>query len=312
MLQTVTIPVLVVAPYWCLYLSATTSSNITPASHRKAMLAYPYDYCLFHPGYYCSTCRFPKPARSKHCSLCKACVQKQDHHCIWINNCVGRNNYIWFNLLLLTIAALLAYAATLGHTLLDAQLQERLVPSALTRGSFTAKRWSTRLTWTQWANMWAWAIGVDWQIGAVMMLCMMSCPLALGFLIYHIYLMWAGMTTNESAKWADWKEDVQDNVVWRAEVQRLRETYPRLPSDVEPEDRLIQWPQEVRAKWWMVRTRDGEQPTFKKAGSQIQDDTVASDVPDERWERVRSMREVENLYDRGFWTNVVDGMFNRG
>lgn len=160
--------------------------------------------------------------------------------------------------------------------------------------------------------MWGWAIGVDWQIGAVMMLSMMSCPLALGFLLYHVYLIWAGMTTNESAKWADWKEDVQDDVVWRAEVQRLRDTYPRLPSDVEPDDRIVQWPLEVRAKWWMVRTRDGEQPTFKQAGSQIQDDTEPSDVPDQRWQRVRTMREVDNLYDRGFWTNFVDGMFNRG
>jgi len=276
------------------------------------MLAYPFDYCLFHPGYYCSTCRFPKPARSKHCSLCKACIQKQDHHCIWINNCVGRNNYIWFNLLLLAIAALLAYGAGLGYTLLDARLQERLVPAALTRGSFTAKRWSTRLTWSQWVNMWGWAIGVDWQIGAVMMLSTMSCPLSLGFLLYHIYLMWAGMTTNESAKWADWKEDVQDHVVWRAEIQRLRETYPRLPSDVEPQDELVQWPREVRARWWMVRTRDGEQPTLKRTGSTIQDDSEVTDVPDERWERVTTMREVDNLYDRGFWTNFSDGMFNRG
>ncbi|KEF59618.1 uncharacterized protein A1O9_04464 [Exophiala aquamarina CBS 119918] len=310
--QALPIPFLVAAPYWFLYLSSTTSSNITHSSHRKAMLAYPYDYCLFHPGYYCSTCRFPKPARSKHCSLCKACIEKQDHHCIWINNCVGRNNYIWFNLLLLTITALLAYGATLGYTLLDARLQERLVPAALTRGSVTAKRWSTRLTWSQWANMWAWAISVDWQIGAVMMLSAMSCPLSLSFLLYHVYLMWAGMTTNESAKWADWKDDVQDNVVWRAEIQKLRETYPRLPPDVEPEDDLVQWPREVRAKWWMVRTRDGDQPTLKKVGSQIQDDSEVTDVPDERWERIQSMREVDNLYDRGFWMNLVDGMFNRG
>ncbi|RMZ77178.1 hypothetical protein DV738_g4473, partial [Chaetothyriales sp. CBS 135597] len=78
------------------------------------MLAYPYDYLLFHPGYFCSTCRAPKPARSKHCSLCRACIQKADHHCIWISNCVGRNNYVWFVALVASVTVQLAYGFCLG------------------------------------------------------------------------------------------------------------------------------------------------------------------------------------------------------
>jgi palmitoyltransferase ZDHHC4 len=285
------------------------------------MLAYPYDFALFHPGYFCSTCRHAKPARSKHCSICKACVQKQDHHCIWINNCVGRNNYLWFNLLLVSIAALLIYGSYFGYILLDRRLQDRLVPPALTRGSVTSKRWSTRLSWNEYFHAWAWAIAVEWRIGAVMMLAFMCIPLAGGFLAYHVYLMWAGMTTNESAKWSDWKEDIADRVVFRAEMKQLRESFPPLPEDVEPRDEDVQWPKGVRAKWWLVRTRDGEWPKRRKVARQ-QDGSAGEtsengrgaeeEVPDERWERVQSLAQVENLYDLGFWDNVRDGLFNRG
>lgn len=146
------------------------------------------------------------------------------------------------------------------------------------------------------------------------MLSCMCIPLALGFLVYHLYLIWAGMTTNESAKWSDWKEDIADGVVFRAEMKKLRETYPQLPEDVEPRDGEIEWPAGVRAKWWLVRTRDGKQPTLKiPQGGNGGPGTEAAveEVPDERWERVDSIAEVENLYDLGFGDNLWDGLFNR-
>ena len=44
----------------------------------------------------CATCKTPKPARSKHCSICNMCISRLDHHCIWIKGCVGEHNYKYF------------------------------------------------------------------------------------------------------------------------------------------------------------------------------------------------------------------------
>lgn len=44
----------------------------------------------------CRTCMIIKPDRTHHCSICKQCVLKMDHHCPWVNNCVGHHNYKYF------------------------------------------------------------------------------------------------------------------------------------------------------------------------------------------------------------------------
>ncbi|SBS83584.1 palmitoyltransferase, putative (DHHC3) [Plasmodium ovale curtisi] len=42
--------------------------------------------------YECDICGYVE-AQSKHCKVCNKCVSVFDHHCMWVNNCIGKKNY---------------------------------------------------------------------------------------------------------------------------------------------------------------------------------------------------------------------------
>lgn len=58
------------------------------------------------PGYrWCSTCEVWKPDRCHHCSSCKRCFLRMDHHCPWFACCIGFRNHKFFIQLLGYITA---------------------------------------------------------------------------------------------------------------------------------------------------------------------------------------------------------------
>ncbi|KAK9559713.1 palmitoyltransferase swf1 [Aspergillus fumigatus] len=127
-------------------------------------------------------------------------------------------------------------------------------------------------------------------------------PLAMAFLLYHTYLIWAGMTTNESAKWSDWKEDVADGLVFKSTRSEIYGNQSHSDEDT-PAQRT--WP--VSSDQILVIT-DGEPP---KEGFQLcsrSNEILQKDDPqapvDTRWTEVNSMREIDNIYDLGFWDNL--------
>eukprot|EP01004_Peranema_trichophorum_P007322 NODE_6100_length_926_cov_32.743462_g5509_i0.p1 GENE.NODE_6100_length_926_cov_32.743462_g5509_i0~~NODE_6100_length_926_cov_32.743462_g5509_i0.p1 ORF type:complete len:260 (-),score=10.92 NODE_6100_length_926_cov_32.743462_g5509_i0:60-839(-) len=51
---------------------------------------------------FCKKCLIIKSSKTKHCNTCQKCVQEMDHHCVIINNCVGKGNWKYFISTLLT------------------------------------------------------------------------------------------------------------------------------------------------------------------------------------------------------------------
>ena len=107
------------ACYWSYYKASFTNpgrinKSVPKADLERAIKRYGYDQIVFDRFGWCDTCDIPKPARSKHCSLCNICIEKMDHHCVWINNCVGLYNYKYFLLFLLLHEMICIYGLVVG------------------------------------------------------------------------------------------------------------------------------------------------------------------------------------------------------
>lgn len=81
-----------------LYLVASTNPGVvTEGGLRMAGFLEPQ---VLQALPFCRKCNLPKPPRAHHCSCCKRCVLKMDHHCPWVANCVGLLNQSYFILFL--------------------------------------------------------------------------------------------------------------------------------------------------------------------------------------------------------------------
>ncbi|XP_059373337.1 uncharacterized protein LOC132110615 [Carassius carassius] len=62
------------------------------------------------PDRFCIHCELIQVDNCKHCRLCDMCIQEYDHHCLFLNQCVGRDNHRIFILFVMSmVMALLIF-----------------------------------------------------------------------------------------------------------------------------------------------------------------------------------------------------------
>ncbi|KAL3250891.1 hypothetical protein MRX96_055307 [Rhipicephalus microplus] len=76
---------------------------------------------------FCEDCCLIKPDRCHHCSICRRCIPKMDHHCPWFNNCVCFNTYKFFLLTLFYAVVLSIFGvSTMGKHVIDMWLKAHM------------------------------------------------------------------------------------------------------------------------------------------------------------------------------------------
>ncbi|WPK24108.1 hypothetical protein PUMCH_001364 [Australozyma saopauloensis] len=226
----------------------------------QSLRRYPNDGLIFF-GRHCSTCQLEKPARLKHCSTCDRCILRFDHHCIWLNNCVGQNNYRWFLLYLVANVTMMGYGAYLCWRLLGMQKAPR--------------------------GLWKLIVALQYynKIAGILMILGVIFSLITGaFAGLHLRYIYLGVTTNEADKWG--------------EVEYLIDLG------------LLYYVQDMDV--YVEKASVSTNGTIQEVYISLDDEHVVIDADDRQHilKQINLIEVLTNIYDKGFWDNLRERIFD--
>lgn len=247
--------------------------NLNNDNIPKIQVEFPYDNLIFHETK-CSTCKFIKPARSKHCSNCNKCVFMFDHHCVWLNNDVAYYTYRWFLIFLVSICYILTYGGYLCYYSLSLYLKHtRKLPENISEKSLLKKYWFL-MKRTTYANEIS---------GMLLLLCILIFPIITFFLCENLWSIYLGVTTNETSKWNYVNKLIEHEVL-----------YEFTPQNNTPKVYLILNDQLSNGSVQFVKLED-QKPFCSTVGGNLK--------------KIHGWEDLDNIYDKGFWRNLYQHLF---
>ena len=186
-----------------------TSRNIALYDH------YEYDGVLFK-NKVCPTVGIRKIARSKYDRMTEGHVPKFDHHCGWVNNTIGEENYGLFYIFLVIHMHMLWYGAFVTGLIFYSEVDKLNLHSAVFYNGHGEIIESTSTIAYQYLIQRHTALACLWLMKFVLAFVLT------GFVSFHTYLICRGMTTNEYYKWK--------------EARQLFKAKPRAQTDVSTHD----------------------------------------------------------------------------